>query len=115
MARDTRSSEAVRDPGARSSAFGWRLLWFIPGAVITYAVIMVIAINKPAALRGARVGGEWFPVYENDTELNLATVGMVAGVVGLLMLARSRLQIAWAFIIGQCFALLVAVIVLLGR
>ena len=115
MAQDTPTSEAVRDPGTPSSAFGWQVLWFIVGAVITYAVVMVIVINMPTGLRGARVGGEWFPVYENDTRLALATVGVVAVAVGLLMLARLRLRLAWAFIIGQWFALLGAVIVILVR
>ena len=90
-------------------------MWFVVGAVSTYTLVMVIMINKPAGLRGARVGGEWFPVYENDDWLDVAAVGIIAIVVGLLMLARSRLRLAWAFIIGQCFALLAAVIVIVFR
>lgn len=58
----------------------------------------------PMGWRGARVAGEIFPAYEYDTQVDLAAIGMVAVVVGLLALARRRLRLSWAFLIGQCFA-----------
>lgn len=91
-----------------------RAVWFVVGFVITYVAITAIAVNKPAGLRGARVGGEWFPVHENDTLLNAAAVGIVAAAVGLLILARRPLRLPWALLIGQCFALLADLIVLLS-
>ena len=89
------------------------MVWFVVGAVVTYGAVIVIGLNWPRRLRGARVGGEWFPVHENDALLDMAALGIVAAVVvGLSVLAwRRRLRLLWAFVIGQYVALLAALVV----
>ncbi len=114
-AGETPPSESGLDPGTQARPFGWRLLWVVIGGVITYALVMVLALNKPSSLRGERVGETYADVRKNDRDLDLAIVAIVAVVVGLVMVIRGRLRLAPDFIIGQWLALLAALIVILVR
>ena len=90
------------------------MVWIVAGLVVTYAAVMMLAVNKPDGWRGERVMS-YFDVRENDRMLDLAIVGIVAGIVGVLALARRPLRLPGPFLVGQALGIAAVVIIILTR
>jgi len=88
--------------------------WGIVGAVGAYGCIMVLAVNRPESLRGDPLMS-FFDARENDRMLDLCIAGIVAGIVGVIALARRRLRLPWSFLVGQALGVAMAVIIILCR
>lgn len=111
--RETRLPKTHSQSSTKRRALGWPLFSFVMGVAVTYAATMVLALNKPDGLRGARVGETYFDIRENDMCLDLIIVGVEAVVIGILMFFRDRLGFGWGFILGQWMGLLVSMAIIL--
>lgn len=90
-----------------------QVLWSVIGAITTYAMIMIAAMNKPDGLRGQRTEMAWFDVREHDQKLNLIIIGIFGVAVGVLIWFHGRLRLPLPLLLGAGIAVAAALVVVL--
>ena len=84
-----------------------RIALFLAGFVLTYAVVMALALNNVTGIRGGPVNNNPFDL-ENENVADFIVLGIVAACVGLLTYFRIRIGVRLAFLVGQWAAIFAA-------